>query len=257
MTKIEKINRESKVREKPVGLTRNDRTAEKVVACQNSGDGFARRKDLELSKIKELLKKESGVVYSYVATTAKFKEGDLIQTGCGLNFEGGLLTLCTCKRRMRTYPDVKAGTWIAVFASGAGTQEHCLFALMRIGTTFDSHAQLWKELKVKERKAKSAHANQFGDVYEPKHGAIRNEFVRESYLPLHHDHPHKDKERSVAKDVGYQNRQTGEHSKLLLGHANHSYLWMKTSIAYKSQHPRTKKWSSLNEFLKELKESEK
>jgi len=59
-----------------------------------------------------------------VAKTATFDDGELIQTGCGLNFEGGRLTLCTCKRRMRTYPGVDKGAWIAVFASGADGQEY-------------------------------------------------------------------------------------------------------------------------------------
>lgn len=229
-------------------------TMNNSAACQNPRDGFKRARDLSLSKINGLLKKESGAVYSYVATSATFQGDDLVQKGSGLNFEGGRLTLCMCKHSMRTYPGVRTGAWIAVFASGAGSQPHRLFALMKIGETFNSHAQLWNALAPEVRSKKSAKANRFGDVYKPKPDAGRDELARGNYQPLHRNHPHHGEEQIQRKDVSYRNWRTGEIAKLLLGDARHSYLWMQPHVAFKGRHPRTKRWESLAEFLEELQE---
>jgi len=127
---------------------------------------------------------------------------------------------------------------------------------MRIGETFESHAQLWKALPESVRSKKSARTNRFGDVYEPKSVPARRELKKEAYHDLHPDHPHEN--RSEDKDIHYENKQNGNISKLLLDDAHHSCLWMKPRITLNGKHPRNcSKWSSPDEFLNQLKESGK
>jgi len=55
-----------------------------------------------LDDLKKILKEEDGLVYGYVLTTVKGDgSGGFVQTGSAPNFQGGLITLCTCKHWMR------------------------------------------------------------------------------------------------------------------------------------------------------------
>ena len=57
-----------------------------------------------------------GTVYCYIVTTVKDAGGEFAQVGTAPNFQGGLVTLCTCKGQMRAGRDVHAwevgGMWI-------------------------------------------------------------------------------------------------------------------------------------------------
>src|SRR5260370_29241064 len=75
---------------------------------------LAHNMNMELDTLSRIDKRQ-GIAYSYVVTTVSNRDGEFRQYGCGPNFQGGLLTICTCKGRMRTYPGVLRGTWIAGF----------------------------------------------------------------------------------------------------------------------------------------------
>lgn len=52
-------------------------------------------------------------VYCYIINTIKNRRGRFVQVGSAPNFQGDLITLCTCKAWMRTYKDVSS--WKGVF----------------------------------------------------------------------------------------------------------------------------------------------
>ena len=118
---------------------------------------------------------QGGLVYCYVVATVEYAGGQLMQSGSGPNFQGGLITLCTCKGQMRAGKDMGAwiGTWIAgITGAPAGRQaEGFLFYLMRVARAFASHRDLWDWLSAHApdaAKAKVADQNQLGDVYRPR-----------------------------------------------------------------------------------------
>ena len=84
-------------------------------------------------------------VYPYVVATVKCHNGRLYQTGSGPNLQGGLVTLCSCKHELRTYPYLKSGkrVWIAGFIGSRGPVTNKLFYLMLVSQMFESHHELW------------------------------------------------------------------------------------------------------------------
>jgi hypothetical protein len=102
------------------------------------------------------------LVYHYVVASIHRHNGEFVQTGCGPNFQGGLITLCTCKHRMRTYmdPDDWNGIWIAGFTSlPTGNGANFLIYLMRVAYAFASQRDLWFSTAIPPaaKRAKAAH----------------------------------------------------------------------------------------------------
>ena len=133
-------------------------------------------KNLNLSR-EALLEKiapfQHDCVYSYIVCTVEYEQGRLYQRGSGPNFQGGLITLCSCKHWMRTARDTESwkGVWVAGFTrKNLGNR---LFYLMRASEAFESHSKLWfSDLIPEETKdAKVADLGKFGDVYRPKVGS--------------------------------------------------------------------------------------
>src|SRR6185312_15613746 len=71
--------------------------------------------NLTTSSLTQRIGMIGGEVYCYILTSVKYFDSRFVQTGSGPNFQGGLLTLCTCKGLMRTGRDLDAwrGIWIA------------------------------------------------------------------------------------------------------------------------------------------------
>ena len=115
---------------------------------------------------------QQSIVYSYIVDTVEYHEGRLYQTGSGPNFQGGLITLCSCKHFMRTFLDVESwkGIWVAGFTSSRDLNQNKLFYLMKISEASESHSELWaSDLIPEETKiAKGAHLDRFGDMYQPR-----------------------------------------------------------------------------------------
>ena len=106
---------------------------------------LGRNMDMSLSTLHTLAAGQA-IVYCYVIASMRIREGKFVQTGCGPNFEGGLITLCTCKHRMRTAIDIEdwPDAWIAGFTgSSAGEAANFLVYLMQVEHAFASHRDLW------------------------------------------------------------------------------------------------------------------
>jgi len=210
--------------------------------------------DKTLDDLKEMLKDEDRLVYGYVLTTVKRGgSGGFVQTGSAPNFQGDFVTLCTCKRWMRTWrsPDDWEGVWIAGFTGinvGDGRKNY-LFYLMRVQKAFCSHKELWDWLDPAVRKAKNASLHKCGDVYEPTLN------LTDPFDPCHYREPIKKpehvhfKNNDWHKDINYTNTKTERHPALLVGEPEYSFLWSKPKICFKDKLPRTKKWDDLKEFM--------
>lgn len=211
-----------------------------------------------LDRIKGKLRRESNdvPVYAYVMTTVKAIGSDWEQQGCGPNFQGGLITLCTCKHRMRSYPSVAPGIWIAAFSGVNETiRGSGLFYLAKVAQSYESHYDLWNSLPKDIRQAKSASQHRLGDIYEPKSDQVRpnhsSRFEWQNYRPPHPNHAHIQK-NGWHEDVNYVGAG-GCQARLLVCDPEKSFIWSRPSIFYgANQHPRTRKRGSLQEFLRDL-----
>lgn len=206
-----------------------------------------------LEYIRELLSKEKTPLYAYVLTTVKVIDGHLVQTGSAPNFQGGVITLCTCKHYMRTWrtPEEWKGIWIAGFTGNVLKDgKNYLFYLMKVQEAFMSHRDLWRWLPPSAREAKNARFNECGDVFEPKKDSAEPYNPLEYYPPCN-EHVHA-KRDLWHKDIDYINRKTKRRPALLAGNPHQSYLWSKPVI-YLKGHPRTKKWE-FEDFIGSLRE---
>lgn len=210
--------------------------------------------DLSLSELKSLCFDRESQVYAYVVTTVKEKNGSFCQTGCAPNFQGGHITLCTCKHLMRTWkkPEEWREIWIAGFTSKKIGGKNYLFYLMQVERAFPSFKDIWETLDDSTRTAKNATLNFQGDLYEPIEKGF-DKFDRTSYRapvekPLEHKHL---KNNMWKEDIDYKGLGT---LALLLGSQNQSFLWTNRLIYVNRQMPRqAKKWDTLDSFVKSLK----
>ncbi len=133
---------------------------------------LAQNRNSNLSLLKNLYHNNDATVYYYVIATVVNEDQNFIQTGCGPNFQGGYISLCTCKHYIRTFLtlDQWIGKWIAGFSGlNAGNGRNALVYLMRIEYAYPSHASIWfsKDLPRRTIRAKAATNNKFGDIFEP------------------------------------------------------------------------------------------
>ena len=171
-------------------------------------------------------------VYAYVVDTVDYHEGRLFQTGSGPNFQGGLITLCSCKHQMRTYlePESWQGVWIAGFTGSPILRSNRLFFLMRVSEAFASHRELWLSENISDetKAAKAAHLDRFGDIYQPKN-LIGDAYNHRRYLGPCKTHVHCEP-GDWWKDIGYPIRH-GRRAALLVGDPNYSFLFDRPMIA--------------------------
>jgi hypothetical protein len=174
-------------------------------------------------------------VYSYIVTSVKVADGQLYQTGSAPNFQGGAITLCTCKHKDRSSPpptscrgpnpeDPWQGLWVAGLCSSSQVRPRGLFYLMLVGTTCGSHAAAWKALD--SPVAKSAHRSRFGDIYEPRQTPSPQPWRDSSYKSHLRDHVHDPKGRAYDIERTFH----GRHPRLLIGDSRHTYLWSRSLI---------------------------
>ena len=207
-------------------------------------------------------------VYAYIVTTIKTKSPDfqLQQTGSAPNFDGGRITLCTCKRKDRAtfHPSIDPhdpwkSVWVAGLTSKSEDPSRSLAYLMCVERSFLSQVELWRALPDRCQRAKSASKSELGDLFEPKTTAINDPYNPASYhtpigghvhsSPKHPNHWHR--------DVMRWGRRSKPH-RLLLGQASQSYRWMHAKIILRldvighSAHHRM--YPSLTEFIADLQE---
>jgi hypothetical protein len=198
-----------------------------------------------------------GCVYAYVVSTVERYDDRFVQCGCGPNFQGGVITLCTCKHHMRAGRDADdwQGVWVAgLTGSREPFRQNWLVYLMRVERASLSHYDLWNALPPTVRWSKAAHRHVHGDVFQPVHGTARVHdpdlrFCPEGYVPPHPEHVHR-KGNEWFKDVRLD---FGRPAPLLVGDPARSFVWTRPAIYYAGgRHPRTRKWATLSAFLGEL-----
>jgi len=185
------------------------------------------------------------------------------QTGCAPNFQGGYITLCTCKHQMRATQDCDQwrDTWIAGFVSRC-LGHHWLFYLTRIAKACESQYDLWQFLRSKPkrtREAKSSLNDPFGDLFKPKGVLSGNErFDPGCYHAPKSGHSHRNGgcDNSWVGDIRYKYaRLYKRQPPLLVGDPSFSFLWKQPRIRLKEFHPRNFLiWPSITDFLGDLKE---
>ena len=169
-------------------------------------------------------------VFVYIVTSVKVRNGEFVQIGSGPNFQGGCISLCTCKHKDRASPpraDCRGpersnpwkGVWVAGLCSPNQVRPRGLFYLMLVGETFESHAACWHGLS--RQSAKSAHRHPFGDIYEPLPGADDAPWSATSYMAHLPGHCHNPAGRKMDIGVNYY----GRHPRLLVGDPARSFLW--------------------------------
>lgn len=190
-------------------------------------------KDFSLNDLKEQLNQyQNDQIFFYILKSLNLIDGKLVQEGCGPNLEGNVITLCTCKHYMRTFPDIKPNTWIAGLSSINISKKtkfpSMLFYLTRISRVYDTQAELWNSLTEKQRSIKSASANVLGDIYQPKSTNMNFDGLNsENYEPPIEGHDHKEWfENDII--MGYK-----KPSKMVQGDSNLSYVWNQPKISWK------------------------
>ena len=219
---------------------------------------------LPLPLLIDLLGRPQERAYSYVASTVQLnhERETFEQRGSAPNFQGGLLTLCTCKHQMRATqtPDQWMGVWLVGFTSRTIYDgKHWLFYLAKIASAHESHADLWAALQAGVREAKAADAHYFGDLYRPKSPPLRDDarFSPGRYVsPGRHAHRWHDDDgwhNDWHNDISYGLTEKFGRPPLLVADPQQTFIWNEPMIHFEEDHCRNfLKWSSLQELVARL-----
>lgn len=179
------------------------------------------------------------VVRRYVVNTIyKGPNGVFEQTGSAPNFQGGLITLCTCKHQMRSGNKHKywnsGSVWIAGFSGKTHYGEWALVYLMRVKHAFESFSDLWysQDIPGPTKSEKNAGNCIFGDLYEPKELLeIANRWNHRFYRVPCSGHAHEN-DNNWWKDIEhrYHIGTPRRPCSLLVGDRDHSFLWTAPQI---------------------------
>ncbi len=220
--------------------------------------------------------KSDDIVLAYVVKTCEPKRAlsdasvILEHSGSGPNLAGGRITLCTCKRLMRTSPvfpgdayeknDRQPRIWIAGFSRSTLDGKNWLFYLMKVGKTFASQRDIYEHLKESNPEVlekKLATDFELGDIFVPRN-PCRSEFDPRCYEQPHPNHVHRRPPRpdTWEKDINYQG-YGGRHPKMLLGDKINSFCYPNGKIYLTSNKPMTQgnRRMSKKDFLDLLKDS--
>ncbi len=212
---------------------------------------LARKLNFSLGKLRRSIDKtnSSTAIYCYVMSSVRKRGGILQHYGCGPNWQGGLITLCTCKHFMRNFLDVNKwlGTWVAGFSNvRAGSGVNVLIYMMRVKDAFESHYKLWYALPRQVRWAKAADRkfNILGDIYRPKvRPTQKSPFSKTRYHKPCPSHVHID---GWAKDIDYKMYR---RAAMLVGDKKSSFVWNQPKIAFDHNIGRGQVKYSLKDFL--------
>jgi hypothetical protein len=205
---------------------------------------LAQHRDLSLQELRDgLADAPEARVYPYVvATIDRLPDGRFAQRGSAPNFQGDLITLCTCKHQLRASSTMRDphGVWIAgTTRGGLGGPGRHLFYLMFVRDRYESHARMWESLGPRTRDAKAASLHPLGDLYEPLHLDLAGDaqFDIVNYRPPCKGHTHGDgspPEWHHDVDATYH---SGRRPVLLAGDPRRSWLWTRPMIRLREQRP--------------------
>lgn len=232
-----------------------------------SGGHLGENVNLPLPQIADRMRIVESEAYSYVVSTVKWNHETTTfeQHGSAPNFQGGVLTLCTCKHQMRTgrVIDDWKGVWLAgVTSRSIFDGKHWLFYLAQIKAAYDSHADLWAGMRAGARRAKAAHLNYLGDVFQPKSPPPTSDdrFSPGRYIsPRIHIHRWREEDgwhEGWHNDIDYYLAPRLGHPPLLMADPRRTFLWDEPMIYFAGRHGRNYlRWSSLRELSSKLRES--
>jgi hypothetical protein len=229
-----------------------------------SGGRLSRNLGLPLPLLAARLGQQNDRAYSYVVRTVKLNHETTTfeQHGSAPNFQGDVLTLCTCKHQMRASQAAKdwQGVWLACVTSRTiHDGKHWLFCLAKIESAHESHADLWGRMTPATRGAKEAHVNYLGDLFKPKTPLPTGEA---RFSPLRYVSPHLHSHRwreedgwhnDWHNDINYHLAEKYRHPPLLVADPQRTFIWNEPIIYLADDHCRNYlKWSSLQELLAQL-----
>jgi hypothetical protein len=216
---------------------------------------LAKNLDMPITKfIRRIGGLKSGV--SYVLSSVGLNRDTQLfeQRGSAPNFQGGCLTLCTCKHQMRSSLDAARwkDQWVAGF-TGRRIYEgrHWLFFLTRVAIAQESHADLWNELPDEVRNMKSAHEHYLGDLFKPRGDVSGTSRFgpRHYFAPSRHAHRRNSCDSGWQNDINYRHAKRYGHPSLLVGDPSLTFLWERPTIYYDGHHCRNfLKWNGITEF---------
>lgn len=185
------------------------------------------------------------VVRPYAVTTLKIQEQIYLQEGSAPNFQGGLVTLCTCKHQMRgnySAENWEAGAWVTGLTSmsESASGEQNLIYLMRVYRAYASHADLVVGLSAlglsTALAAKDSRHHALGDVMMPLKPDLLGEarFAPDSYHSPMQGHAHRQPAdpNYWHKDIDYIGRAC--RPSLLVGDPALSFIWTKPLVRRKN-----------------------
>ena len=226
---------------------------------------LADKSNLRLGDLAGRIHKVRDSAYSYVISTVSLNPNNLCfeQRGSAPNFQGDILTLCTCKHQMRSRLSAdqwQGDIWLVGFTSRtiyAG--RHWLFYLAKVESAHDSHSDLWRRMDASTRNAKAAHVHFLGDMFKPKSPRPTNaaRFSPNRYVtPSIHAHRQDRSDTSWHNDINYYLASRSRHPPLLVADARWTFLWDEPMIFFAEDHCRDYfKWSSLHELVARLREA--
>lgn len=221
---------------------------------------LAKNANLPLPILTSRVQKVQDRVYSYVVATVRLNHESLCfeQTGSAPNFQGDVLSLCTCKHQMRSRLSAeqwKDNVWIAGFTSRTiHADKHWLFYLAKVQSAHDSHSDLWNSVHADYRKEKAAHLHYFGDLFKPTTPTPTGEsrFSASRYLmPSVHAHRQYPGNERWKNDINYQHNVTSHRAPLLVADPRLTFLWEEPMIYFsRKKHCRDyHAWASLQQFM--------
>jgi len=193
----------------------------------------------------------SAQVYRYVVATVENVHDHFVQHGSGPNWQGGILTLCTCKHAMRTFrePQDWPDTWIAGFTGvKAGGGRNALVYLTRITAAYSA---LWRSplLTQQAKRVKLAKLEGLGDIFEPREG-VNLPYAARGYQPPCKQHVHR-QNNSWHNDINYVGASK-RRAALLVGDPAQTYLWQRPTLLLSTSIGRGQRKSTLTELLDAL-----
>ncbi len=200
--------------------------------------GRSFNQNMTLFKLKKELKDNDEPIYYYIIKSVVFSNGEYHQSGCGPNFEGGVITLCTCKHRMRTFPEINKGTWVAGITTRNSKESNInnsLFYIAQIKKVYDDYDSLISELPKNVVEYKSSLENPLGDIFFPKSNC-NNLHLVDCYISPIKDHVHIINGNSWQEDVGLykSNKIDPIVHKLIVFDKSKSFIWKKPIITYQN-----------------------
>jgi len=206
-------------------------------------------------------------IFMYVMTSVKMKDGEFKQEGSGPNFEGDIITLCTCMYKNRAGGNIEKwkNRWVAGFTSITlnlnEEKNSYMFYLMKVKDAYSSQKKIWDSFSSQERirNKKNSRYNKLGDIYQPKPN-LKDEYKPQDYYKPISVHSHmfdifdEEKNKNIPwwhYDIDKSYWKNNKRPSMLVGNPEYSFLWSKPLILKDESlnYTRTKTAKSMREFL--------